>query len=136
MSKSNAFETALLAKVFKATALSWDAETFLTIHLHTEIPAEGDASTVNECAYTGYAGNQPDVARSGVGWDVTGNTAMNIADIVFPQCTGAPETIKGVSITPKNSTVILYSGELNDYLAVANLIQPKFAANALTIQED
>jgi hypothetical protein len=136
MSKSNAFETAMLAKVFKATALSWDAETFLTIHLHTAVPAEGDASTVNECAYTGYAGNQPDVARSAVGWDVTGNTASNLADIVFPQCSGGPETIKGVSITPKNSTVILYSGELNDYLAVDNLIQPKFAAGALTIQED
>lgn len=136
MSKSNTFETAMLAKVFKATALSWDAEVNLTIHLHTDVPDDTYISTTNECAYTGYAGHQPDVARSGVGWDVTGNTASNVADIVFPQCTGAPETIKGVSITPVGSTSILYHGELNDYLAVANLIQPKFAAGALTITED
>ena len=32
MSKSNAFETAILAKVFKATALSWDAEVHLFLY--------------------------------------------------------------------------------------------------------
>jgi hypothetical protein len=134
MSKGNSFETGMLAKVFKATALSWDSATFLTIHLHTAVPAEGDASTVNECAYTNYA--PVDVARSGVGWDVTGNTASNLGAIIFNQCGGNPETIKGVSITPKSSTEILYSGALNDDLAVANLIQPQFQAGSLQIQED
>jgi hypothetical protein len=136
MSKSNTTETAILAKIFKATALPWDAEVNLTIHLHTEIPDDSYISTTNECAYEGYTDHQPNVARSAVGWDVTGNTAKNNADIVFPQCTGGSETIKGVSITPVGSTTILYHGELNDYLAVANLIQPKFAAEALTITED
>jgi hypothetical protein len=133
MSKSNAFETGMLAKVFKATALSWDAEVELTVYLHKEIITDADASTVDECDYTNYAAQ--DVARTGVGWDVTGDTASNVAAIVFPQCGAVGNTIKGVSITPKNSTVVLYWGELNDELTVSNLIQPQFQIGALTITD-
>jgi hypothetical protein len=136
MSKSNTFEGAMLAKVFKATALSWDAVGNLSVHLHTEVPTDASISTTDECAYTGYQAAGVLVERTGSGWDVTGAVAKNVAAIIFPQCTGAPETIKGVTITPEGSTSVLYWGELNDYLAVANLIQPQFAAEALTITED
>jgi hypothetical protein len=132
--KSNAFETALLAKIFKATALSWDAETYLTVHLHKGVVAEGDASTVNECDYTTYAA--VDVARTAGGWSVTDNVASNVAAITFNQCGASGNTISYVSITPKNSTSVLYFGALNDPLTVSNLIQPVFQAGQLTISED
>lgn len=133
MSKSNATESDLLAKIFKATALPWDAAANLEIHLHTADPGEGGDSTTNEANYTGYAAVT--VARSGASWSGT-NPIQNAALIQFPQCTGGTNTISHVSISPAGSTQILYSGALSASLTVTNLIQPQFAAGALQITED
>lgn len=134
MSKSNATETDMLAKIFTATALPWDAATDLDIHLHTADPGESGNSTTSEATYTSYA--LVTVARSTSGWTVTGNTCTNDAQIQFPQATGGTNVITHVSITPSGSTQILYSGALNSPLSVSNGIQPQFAAGALSITED
>lgn len=134
MSKGNTTENDVLALIFTSTALPWDAATDLDIHLHTGDPGEGGASTVSEATYTSYA--VVTVARSGVGWTVTGNSCANDALIQFPQCTGGSNTLTHVSITPSGSTQILYSGALNASLAVSSGIQPQFAVSALTITED
>lgn len=134
MSKSNATETDLLAKVFKATALPWDAASNLEVHLHTADPGEAGTTATSEATYTSYAAVT--VARSAVGWTVAGNTASNAALIQFPQCTGGTNTITHVSVSPASSTQILYSGALSSSLSVSNGIQPQFAIGALTISED
>lgn len=134
MSKGNTTENDVLEYVFKATAFSWNAVTQLTVHLHTADPGEGGNSGTNEATYTNYAA--VDVARSGSGWTVSGNSAENAALIQFPQCGASGNTLTHVSITPKSSTQILYSGALNSSLTVANLVQPQFAAGALVCQED
>jgi hypothetical protein len=134
MSKSNATETDILAKIFTATALPWDGVTDLDIHLHTADPGEGGTTATNEATYTNYA--LVTVSRSAAGWTVTGNTCVNDTLIQFPQCGVTGNTITHVSIAPSGSTQILYSGALNASLAVANLIQPQFAISALTITED
>lgn len=134
MSKGNTTENDLLAKIFTATALPWDAATDLEIHLHTADPGEAGVTTTSECAYGSYAAQT--VARSGVGWTVTGNSCANDALIQFPQCTSGSETITHVSISPDGSTQILYSGALNASVAVSSGIQPQFAISALTITED
>ena len=134
MSKANSTETDILAKIFTATALPWDAATDLEIHLHTADPGEGGTSATSEATYTSYAAVT--VARSTSGWTVTGNTCTNDALIQFPTCTGGTNTVTHVSITPASSTQILYSGALNSSLAVSNGIQPQFAAGALSITED
>lgn len=134
MSKSNATETDLLAKVFKATALPWDAASDLEVHLHTADPGEAGTTATSEATYTSYAAVT--VARSAVGWTVAGNTASNAALIQFPQCTGGSNTITHVSVSPASSTQILYSGALSSSLSVSNGIQPQFAIGALTISED
>lgn len=134
MSKSNATETDMLAKIFTSTALPWDAATDLEIHLHTADPGEAGTSATSEATYGSYA--LVTVARSGVGWTVTGNTCANDALIQFPQCTSGTNTLTHVSITPAASTQILYSGALNASLAVSSGIQPQFAVSALTITED
>lgn len=133
MSKGNTTETDMLAKVFKATALSWDAATDLDLHLHTADPGEGGTSATSEATYTSYA--LITVARSGAAWTGT-NPVSNAALLQFPQCTGGTNTITHVSITPSGSTQILYSGALSASLAVANLIQPQFAIGSLAIAED
>lgn len=133
MSKSNATEVDVLAKVFKATALPWDAATNLEIHLHTADPGEAGNSSTSEATYTSYAAAV--VARSGAAWSGT-NPLSNAALIQFPQCTGGTNTITHLSITPQGSTQILYSGALAASLTVTNLIQPQIGIGSLQIAED
>jgi hypothetical protein len=136
MSKSNATETDMLAKIFTATALPWDAVESLDIHLHTANPDEAGISTTSEADYGGpYAAVE--VARTSAGWTVSGNTCTNDAVIEFPICTSGTNAITYVSITPHGSTQILYSGALTGGgVTVSTGIQPRFAINALSITED
>lgn len=133
MSKSNATEVDILAKVFKATALPWDAETDLNIHLHVADPGEAGTTATSPATYTSYA--PVTVARSGAAWSGT-NPITNAALIQFPQCTGGTNTITHVSISCDGDTQILYSGALTASLSVSNLIQPQFGIGALSISED
>lgn len=136
MSKGNTTENDVLLKIFQATELSWDANTNLYIALHTADPGEGGAQNTSAPTYTGYA--RVTVARNATGWDVAGNQASNNDLLQFPQCSGGSDTLTHVSIGTVLSGAgqLLYSGALNNPLAVSNLIQPQFAANALTITED
>jgi hypothetical protein len=134
MSKSNDTETDILAKIFTATALPWDAATDLRVHLHTGDPGEAGTSATSVPTYTPYASVV--VARTTSGWTVTGNTCTNDALIQFPQCASGTDTLSHVSITPTSSTQILYSGALNSPLSVSAGIQPQFGAGALSITED
>lgn len=134
MSFSNATETTLAAKIFTATAISWDAATQLDIHLHTADPGEAGTSATNEATYTSYA--VATVARATSDWTVTAGVATNDNLIQFPQCTGGSNTITHVSITPNGSTEIIVSGALNASVAVSSGIQPQFAASALSITID
>lgn len=93
MSKSNAFETALLGLLFENTAIAnlGDAGGLrasatagsLYFSLHTADPGEAGDQTTSECTYTSYA--RVAVARSSAGFTVTGNTIAVDADVVFPQ---------------------------------------------------
>jgi len=136
VSKSNTTENDILLKVFQATELSWDANTNLYVALHTGDPGEAGSQNTSEATYTSYA--RVTVARDATGWDVAGNQASNDDLLQFPQCTGGSNTVTHVSIGTAASGAgqILYSGALNAPLDVSNLIQPQFAANALTITED
>lgn len=134
MSFSNATETTLSAKIFTATAISWDAATEFDIHLHTADPGEAGNSSTNEANYTSYA--LVTVNRSAADWTVSGGTTTNDNLIQFPQCTGGTNTITHVSITPQGSTEIIVSGALNSSVSVSNGIQPQFAASALSITID
>jgi hypothetical protein len=134
MSFGNTTENDILELVFKATALSWAAASNLTVHLHTGDPGEGGTSGTSACAYTSYA--PVNVARSGSGFTVTGNSVSNAALIQFPQCTGSSETATHFSVTPQGSTQILIKGALSSSLAISSGIQPQFAAGALTATLD
>jgi hypothetical protein len=143
MSKGNTFETDLLQLIFNGTGIGNIADnaassplTNLHVSLHTSDPGEAGDQTTNECAYTSYA--RVAVARSGLGWTVTGNAVTNAALIQFPQCTGSSETATHFAIgTAASSTgKILYKGALSASLSISSGIQPQFGAGDLDGTED
>lgn len=136
MSFGNSTETDILNKLFKNTALPFDAITDLYLSLHTADPGEGGSQTTSEATYTSYA--RVAVVRSAVGWTVAGATSQNAALVQFPTATGGSNTITHVAIGTLSSGAgqILVSGALNSSLTVSSGIQPQFSAGALVFTLD
>lgn len=133
----------IVALIFNATAWANLADnaatspfTNLYISLHTADPGVGGAQTTNETAYTNYA--RIAIARTTGGWSVPASGATsNVALAQFAQCgvTGATITHVAVGTASSGAGAVLYAGSLSSSLAVANGIQPQFAAGALTVTE-
>ena len=145
MSKGNTFENDLMKLIFNATAIANIADnaatsplTNLYISLHTADPGEAGDQTTSETAYTSYA--RVAVLRSSSGWTVSTNSAVNLAAVTFPACTGGTSTVTYFAIGTASSGTgkILYSGALSSptSLAISTGITPEFAAGQLTITED
>ena len=136
MSIGNTTENDICELLFKATALSWAANANLFVSLHTADPGESGSQTTSEATYTSYA--RVTVARSGAGWTVAANQAVNAALVQFPQCTGGSNTITHAAIGTAVSGAgqIIVSGALSSPLAVSSGIQPQFAASALAFTLD
>lgn len=134
MSKSNTTENDMLKAVLKGTDPSWRSNANRYLALYTADPGEAGTATTNEAAYTNYARVAVPVAD----WTDGGSTFSNTNLLQFPACgvTGATVTHVAIVTTSSGAGQILYSGALNSSLAVANLIQPQFAALTLTVTED
>lgn len=143
MPKSTATCNSVLALIFNATAWADIAEndssaplTNVYLSLHTTDPGVGNNQTTNETAYTNYV--RIAVARTTGGWDApaAGATA-NAALAQFAQCgvTGATLTHVAIGTASSGAGTVLYAGALSSSLAVANGIQPQFAAGALDVTE-
>ena len=143
MPKSTATCNSILALIFNATAWADIAENDtsspignLYLSLHTADPGVGNNQTTNETSYTNYA--RIAVARTTIGWDVpSGGATANAALAQFAQCGASGATITHVAIGTASSGAgtVLYAGALSSSLAVANGIQPQFAAGALDVTE-
>lgn len=143
MPKSTSTCNSLLALIFNATTWNLIAEndgtspaTNLYLSLHTASPGVGNDQTTNEAAYTNYA--RIPVARTTGGWDVpSGGATANAALAQFAQCgvTGATITHVAIGTAASGAGTVLYAGALSSSLAVANGIQPQFAAGALDVTE-
>ena len=139
MPKATTTCNAILALIFNAT--TWNGlaendttspETDLDVSLHSADPGVGGAQTTNEVGYTNYG--RVSVNRNVGGWVApTGGATENTALIQFPQCGVTGATASHVAIG--YAGVVLYAGALNSSLAIANLIQPQFAAGDLTVTE-
>lgn len=143
MSKGNTFENDLMLLVFNATAIANLADnagtsplTNLYVSLHTADPGEAGNQSTSEATYGSYA--RVAVARSGSGWTVTNNQAVNAALVQFPQCTSGTNTIThvGVGTAASSTGKLLYKGVLSASLAVSSGIQPQFSGGSLTVSED
>lgn len=143
MPKSTTASNNILALIFNATTWNEIAEndttspaTNLYLSLHTADPGVGGSQTTNETAYTNYA--RIAVARTTGGWDApSGGATANAALAQFAQCGASGATLTHVAIgTASSGTgLVLYAGALTSSLAVANGIQPQFAAGALDVTE-
>jgi hypothetical protein len=143
MPKSTATCNSILALIFNATAWADIAQndgsgplTDLYLSLHTSTPGIGNSQLTNETAYTNYV--RVAVARTTGGWDVPSSGATaNAALVQFAQCgvTGATITHVAIGTASSGAGNVLYAGALSSPLAVANLIQPQFAAGALDVTE-
>jgi len=143
MPKSTATCNSILALIFNATAWADLAQndgsspaTNLYLSLHTADPGVGNDQTTNETAYTNYV--RIAVARTTGGWDVPASGATaNAALAQFAQCGASGATLTHVAIGTASSGAgtVLYAGALSSSLAVANGIQPQFAAGALDVTE-
>jgi hypothetical protein len=145
MSKSDAFETALLSLVFTNTNIAnvGDATGLrgstapgdLFFALHTADPGEGGSQTTSEISYTGYA--RVGVVRSGSGFTVTGNSVSPVADVTFGECTAGSGTATHFSIGTLTSGAgtVLYKGALSPSIAVSAGVTPRIR-NTSTVTED
>lgn len=143
MPKSTTASNNILALIFNATTWNEIAEndtsspaTNLYLSLHTADPGVGGSQTTNETSYTNYA--RIAVARTTGGWDApSGGATANAALAQFAQCGASGATLTHVAIGTASSGagLVLYAGALTSSLAVANGIQPQFAAGALDITE-
>lgn len=146
MSKSNAAENALLQLLFNnvdfatigdAAGLqnSATAGSFY-ISLHTADPGEAGDQTTSEATYGSYA--RVAVARSASGWTVSGATAVNFAQITFPESTSGTNTVTyvGIGTEASGAGVLMYSGALTSSRTVEVGGTPFFAATSLTVTED
>ncbi len=142
MSKSNAFETALLNLIFNATAMTGVAEnhssspiTNLFVSLHTSDPGEAGTQATNEIAYTSYA--RVSVVRTSSGWTVSGNSVSPAAAIDFPAGTGGSGTAThmGIGTLTSGAGVLLYSGAISPTIVTGNGITPSLTT-ATAITED
>ena len=147
MSKTNAYENALLELVFKNTnfALVGDATGLrgsstagsFYVSLHTSDPGEAGDQTTNETTYGGYA--RIAVARSGSGFTVTGNSvspAANIGDTTW-DCTSSTATIThfGIGTASSGAGVLLYKGAISPTISVSTGVTP-ILTTASAITED
>ena len=143
MPKSTSASNSILALIFNATAWADIAEndssspaTNLYLSLHTADPGVGGSQETNETSYTNYV--RIAVARTTGGWDApSGGATANAALAQFAQCGASGATLTHVAIGTASSGagLVLYAGPLTSSLAVANGIQPQFAANALDVTE-
>jgi len=143
MPKSTSASNSILALIFNATTWADIAEndssspaTNLYLSLHTADPGVGGSQETNETSYTNYV--RIAVARTTGGWDApSGGATANAALVQFAQCGASGATLTHVAIGTASSGagLVLYAGALTSSLAVANGIQPQFAAGALDVTE-
>jgi hypothetical protein len=145
MSKSNAFESALLSLLFENTAITnfGDAGGLratatagsLYVSLHTADPGEAGDQTTNEIAYTSYA--RVAVARSTAGFTVTGNTVALDADVTFPAGTGGSGTAThwGIGTASSSTGLLLYKGSISPSIVCGSGVTPTLTAGNLASED-
>lgn len=145
MSKSDAFESALLALVFQNTNIAniGDATGLrgaaaagqLFLALHTADPGEAGTQTTSEVAYTGYA--RVGLARSSGAFTITGNSVSPAANVDFPACTAGSATAThfSIGVASTGAGMVLYKGAITPTIAIAAGVTPRLITST-AITED
>lgn len=145
MSKSNAFETALLQHIFQnanianigdATGVRGSTTAGnLYVSLHSADPGEAGDQTTNEVSYGGYArvGN----ARTAGAFPVAGNVVNLGFNNTFPQASSGSvvATHFGIGVNSAGAGLLLYSGPITPNITIVTGVQP-ILTTASNIAED
>jgi hypothetical protein len=144
MSKSNAFETALLALIFDnanianvgdATGLR-GSTTVGSLHmsLHTSDPGEAGDQTTSEIAYTSYA--RAAVARD-TGFTVSGNACSLAANVDFPAGTGGSGTANnwGIGTLATTAGLLMFKGSISPSIVCGNGVTPRLNAGTIVTED-
>ena len=144
MSKTNAWETALLQLLFEntnaanigdATGLrgSTTAGSFY-FSLHTADPGEAGDQTTSEIAYTSYA--RVAVARSTAGFTVTADAVATDANVDFPAGTGGTGTAThfGIGTASSGAGVLLYKCTITPNIVCGNGVTPRLNAGTVVTE--
>jgi len=135
MSKSDAFESALLALIFQNTNIAniGDATGLrgaatageLFFALHTADPGEPCTQTTSEVAYTGYA--RRGVVRSSSGFTITGNSLSPAANVDFPNCNAGTATAThfSVGVASTGAGLVLYKGTVTPAISIVPGVTPR-----------
>ncbi len=135
--KTTTWANDLLKLLFQAVPVANVADnaatsplTNLYISLHTADPGVTGAQNTSEAAYTGYA--RVAVARSAVGWTVTGNSVSPASTIVFPAATSGSETetFWGIGVAATGAGTLLYSGSITPGIVVSNGVTPELTTSS------
>jgi len=104
------FQNVAIAGIGDASGLQPSAAAGnLYLRLCTDATVADDATVGTEASYTGYVAKGVAVARSNAAWDVVTNSATNLADILFGDCTAVPQNIKYVEVWRNNTSALLAS---------------------------
>ncbi|WP_299663815.1 hypothetical protein [uncultured Ruegeria sp.] len=141
-SKSDAFETDVLALIYNGTAIADLAEndssspaTNLYLSLHSANPGEAGNQSTSECAYTGYA--RVAVARTSAGFTVSGNSVSLTSAVDFPAATGGTcdATYFAVGTGSSGATDFIVYGSISPTISISNGVTPRLGTGT-TITED
>ena len=149
MSKSDAFETALLGLIFQnanianigdVTGLRASTTTgSLYVSLHTADPGDAGTQSTSECTYTGYA--RMPVARTSGGWTLSGNAVNLTAAVSFANpsnATNLPQTATywGIGASSTGTGLLLYSGAISPSIVISNTGTTPQLTTGSTVTED
>lgn len=144
MPKSTNTSNNFLALLYNATPWANIADNaagtpISTIYIALATASYTVASTMStaEATYTNYLRVTTNRATGASGWTAPASRAtQNVSQITFAQCGASGNTITS-ACTGKaaGASDIFHYGDLNSPIAVSNLIQPIFAAGAVTITE-
>ena len=144
MSKSNALENDILNLLFRNIALPGAYGGTLYMSLHTADPGEAGDQSTSETVYAGYA--RVAVARDNTAnaFTVTGSTAANAIDAIWPVATDGPHVLThwGIGTAATGAGRLLYKFPLRDTggnpvsVTLNALGQPRINAGECTVSED
>ncbi len=141
MSFSDTAENAIMALIFNATAwanmadnAATSPQTNIAVALHTADPGENGNMTASEASYTSYA--RQSVARTNLGWTVSGGSVSPAANIDFPAGTGGSGTITHFSVGRTGGGAVAYHmrGTVTPNIVSGSGVTPRLTtATALTL---
>lgn len=144
MSKTNAFEAALLDLIFENANLATLGDATgvrgstvpgsLFISLHTADPGEAGTQATSEVSYTGYA--RVGVARTGAAWTRTDNSIVAAAATPFPEREDEGSVVAthfGIGVASTGAGLLLYKGALTPAITITQLVTPN---PTCTVTED